>query len=180
MFDSHFRTMGRGFGRFGPPFDRRNRMFKRGDLKYVVLNMLKDQPSHGYELTQQLEERFHGMYAPSTGSIYPVLQLLEDMEYVTSADVDGKKVYTITDTGKKFLAEQKDVTDRIEKRLRGWWGKDSRDTFNKLGAMRENVGAIARSVRDLVTRKDNEAIDRVNELLVKTREEIEKISRNKD
>lgn len=180
MFDSHFRHMGRGFGRFAPPFERHLRMFKRGDLKYVVLSMLKDQPSHGYELTQQLEERFHGMYSPSTGSIYPVLQLLEDMEYVTAEDIDGKKVYTITDAGKKFLEEQKDVTDRIEKRLRGWWGKDRGDVSKKLGIMRETFGVIAQSVSALVTRKDHEALDRVNEILVKTREEIESIVRKSD
>ncbi|HVD45508.1 MAG TPA: PadR family transcriptional regulator, partial [Rubrobacter sp.] len=52
---------GPGFGH-GP---RRGRMFERGDLKYVILDMLKDEPAHGYEIIRRLEERSRGFYSPS-------------------------------------------------------------------------------------------------------------------
>ena len=55
-------------------------MFEKGDLKYVILDLLKDEPSHGYEVIRKLEERSRGFYSPSPGSVYPTLQLLEDME----------------------------------------------------------------------------------------------------
>ena len=44
---------------------------ERGDLRYVILDLLKERPSHGYELIQALEERFHGLYPPSAGTVHP-------------------------------------------------------------------------------------------------------------
>ena len=73
-------------------WERKFRLFEKGDLKYVILDLLKDKPSHGYEIIRALEERFHGFYSPSAGSIYPTLQLLEDMGHVKSSEADGKKV----------------------------------------------------------------------------------------
>ncbi|HVD35339.1 MAG TPA: PadR family transcriptional regulator, partial [Rubrobacter sp.] len=98
-----------GFGH-GP---RRGRMFERGDLKYVILDMLKDEPAHGYEIIRRLEERSRGFYSPSPGSVYPTLQLFEDMGQVTSTERDGKKVYAITDEGRKYLEENRRFVDAI-------------------------------------------------------------------
>ena len=49
--------------------ERQSRLFEKGDLKYVILNLLKDKPSHGYEIMRALEESFHGFYTPSAGSV---------------------------------------------------------------------------------------------------------------
>jgi len=74
-------------------FDQfRRQMFERGDLKYVILDQLKDKPAHGYELIKALEERFGGFYAPSPGAIYPTLQMLEAMGYVSSVQEVGRKI----------------------------------------------------------------------------------------
>ncbi len=67
MFGRHFFE----FGEFG----RRTRMFEKGDFKYILLDLLKEKPSHGYEIIRALEDRFHGFYVPSAGSVYPTLQL---------------------------------------------------------------------------------------------------------
>ncbi len=104
---------GRGF--FGPggpfrhegPFGEGRRFFGRGDLKYALLELLQERPMHGYEMMKALEERSHGLYVPSPGSIYPTLQLLEDRELVTVQEVEGKKVYSITDAGRSFLGERR-------------------------------------------------------------------------
>ena len=106
-----------GFGH-GP---RRGRMFEKGDLKYVILDLLKDEPSHGYEVIRKLEERSRGFYSPSPGSVYPTLQLLEDMEYVSATQRDGKKVYAITDEGRKFLEENRRSVEAIWSRVGGGW-----------------------------------------------------------
>src|SRR5438046_2756493 len=79
----------------GPGF--KWRFFDRGDLKYVILRMLKTKPMHGYEVMRALEEESGGWYKASAGSVYPTLQMLEDQGYVSALDQDGKKVYTITD-----------------------------------------------------------------------------------
>jgi DNA-binding PadR family transcriptional regulator len=94
----------RGFGPFGPGGPR-HRMFERGGMKYALLRLLQERPKHGYEMIKELEERFGGFYAPSPGSVYPTLQMLEDQGYVTSSIQEGKKIYTITDAGRAFLAE---------------------------------------------------------------------------
>lgn len=96
-----FRMFGFGFGgRRGP------QAFGRGDLKYALLELLRERPMHGYEMIKALEERAGGFYTPSAGAIYPTLQLMEDRGWVTSQTVDAKKVYTITDAGRQALAEQ--------------------------------------------------------------------------
>jgi DNA-binding PadR family transcriptional regulator len=74
---------------------------RRGDVRSAVLALLDDRPMHGYEMIQELEERTGGRWTPSAGSIYPTLQLLEDEGLVTPEDVDGRKVYSLTDAGKE-------------------------------------------------------------------------------
>jgi len=117
-------------------FERHSRLFEKGDLKYVILNLLKDKPSHGYEIIRALEDLFHGFYTPSAGSVYPTLQMLDDMGYVSSSERDGKKVYTITDEGKQFLKEQQEVIDKIQGQMKDWWGprniEEFHDTFHEL------------------------------------------------
>src|SRR5215831_18041163 len=99
------------FGRFGRGCGGGERFFGRGDLKYVILELLKEQPRHGYDIIRALEERARGMYRPSPGSVYPTLQMLEDLGYVTSTQQEGKKVYSITDEGRRYLTEQQSTID---------------------------------------------------------------------
>jgi DNA-binding PadR family transcriptional regulator len=163
-------------------------MFKKGDIKYVILDLLKDKPSHGYEIIRALEERFHGFYSPSAGSVYPTLQLLEDMGYVSSAVTDGKKVYTITEEGMKFLEASEETIDRIREHVRGWWGpgarprgashawdwwgpgvgEEFRETFREWG---EVAGLIGRRAR----RVDRDRLARIREIMAQARRDIEKI-----
>ena len=72
-------------------------------MKYALLWLLQERPMHGYEMIKALEQRSGGFYTPSPGSIYPTLQMLEEGGYATSSEVEGKKVYTITDTGRALL-----------------------------------------------------------------------------
>ncbi len=83
----------------------------------MVLALLEEKPMHGYEVMQRLEEESGGFYSASAGSVYPVLQMLQDQGQVTSAEIDGKRVYRITDAGRDFLHANRDrvedVTDRV-------------------------------------------------------------------
>ena len=111
-----------GFGPRGPFWagrgPRRRQWFEAGDMKYVILKLLRDKPRHGYEVMKELEERMHGCYSPSPGTVYPTLQWLEDEGLVRAGDVDGKKVYEITDAGRTFLDEHKDVVEEIFERVK--------------------------------------------------------------
>ena len=93
-------------------------MFEQGDLKYVILQLLAEKPRHGYEIIKELEERFGGSYAPSAGTVYPTLSLLEDLGYASVTTEDGgKKVYSITDEGRKYLEENKGAVEDIFERI---------------------------------------------------------------
>jgi DNA-binding PadR family transcriptional regulator len=87
------------FGWRGP----RGSYYGRGRVKFVILELLKEKPRHGYDIIREMEERSGGMYTPSPGVIYPTLQALEDQDFVTSVEQDGKKVYAITEAGEVYL-----------------------------------------------------------------------------
>src|SRR6266446_1794265 len=124
------RRWGGPFGGFGQgPGER---FFGRGDLKYVILDLLKDQPRHGYDIIRALEERMRGRYRPSPGSVYPTLQMLEDLGYVTSSQQEGKKVYSITEEGRRYLTEQQPVIDDIRDRISAGWDAAQRPEVSDL------------------------------------------------
>jgi DNA-binding PadR family transcriptional regulator len=101
--DERVRRMGRGpFGRGGGG----GRVFGPGDLRLVLLAMIEEKPRHGYELIKELEQKFGGGYAPSPGSIYPTLTLLEELEHVRASSSEGtKRLFEITAEGRKYLRE---------------------------------------------------------------------------
>src|SRR3982750_797803 len=88
------------------------RLFEQGDLKYVILRLLEEKPRHGYEIIKDLEGRFGGSYAPSPGTVYPTLTMLEDLGYARVVPEEGgKKIYEITDEGRKYLAAHSSTVD---------------------------------------------------------------------
>ena len=99
-----------GYGRHemsgGRRHSRGRHRVRRGDVRSAVLALLDDRPMHGYEMIQELEERTGGRWTPSAGSIYPTLQLLEDEGLVTAEEVEGRKVYSLTDAGREAVPER--------------------------------------------------------------------------
>lgn len=73
---------------------------RRGDVRPLILQALKREPMHGYQVIQDLEAASGGRWRPSAGSVYPTLQQLEDEGLVRSAEVDGRRVYSLTDAGR--------------------------------------------------------------------------------
>ena len=92
---------GRGGGRGG------HRVFDHGELRLVVLALIAESPRHGYEIIKAIEEKLAGSYSPSPGVIYPTLTLLQELGYATVEEHEGKKRYSITEDGKRHLAENK-------------------------------------------------------------------------
>ena len=103
-----------GGGRRGPL----GRVFDHGDLRYVLLQLIAEKPSHGYELIKAIEEKFGGTYSPSPGVVYPTLTHLEELGYLRSESGGGtKKLYSITEEGAQFLAANKTLVDAIFARM---------------------------------------------------------------
>ncbi len=158
---------------------RGGRVFERGDLKYVILQLLSERPAHGYEVIRALEDRFGGMYTPSAGAVYPTLQMLEDMGYVTSAQQDGRRVYSITDEGRGFLNEQRETVEGIRRRTGPWWDPQLKAQFRELrhdlqDFVHSTVHSIAGRGRYYTS---PETIRRVRDVLNRARKEIDDILR---
>jgi len=176
----HFGWEGFAFG-FGPRAwgfragrGRRRQWFEAGDMKYVILKLLRDKPRHGYEVMKELEERLHGCYSPSPGTVYPTLQWLEDEGLVRANDVDGKKVYEITDAGRTFLEEHKDVVEDIFDRVTE---AVERTVGGSMAEVNRALGRVVKSVyRTGWKASDDAARKRVAEILAKAAEEIEALA----
>jgi DNA-binding PadR family transcriptional regulator len=92
-------------------------VFRHGGLRLYLLKLLDEAPRHGYEVIRLLQDRFLGVYAPSPGTIYPRLARLEEEGLVTHDEVDGKKVYRITDAGREEINARLDDLAELEEEL---------------------------------------------------------------
>jgi len=166
-----FRHQHFGHNRFFQGFDRES-PFSKGDLKYVILDLLSEKSRYGYDIIRALEQRSYGFYSPSPGVVYPTLQMLEELGYASSAEQDGKKVYTITEEGRKFLSEQKDLTEKLKHHMRRRWNPKNIAAF--AGMMRE-FSEMARIVRQGAHHTTPEKIERIREVIYRASSEIKSI-----
>ena len=150
-----------------PPFKlrRMRHVVRRGDLKYLILQILTEKPSHGYEIMKVLNENFGGFYFPSAGAIYPTLQMLGDAEYIKSMDEDGKKVYSITSRGIKFLEDNNEKLKKITKRINSHFKTEK---FKILRNLKRTAGLIIHNFDDLTSDK----LEDIIKILEETRKKI--------
>lgn len=109
--DGFEKRPGRERGGRGP------RVFAPGDLKLLLLALIAEQPSHGYDLIRQIEGMFDGAYSPSPGVIYPTLTFLEESEMILGDAQGGKKHYVVTRIGKQSLTEQAIALEGVRTRI---------------------------------------------------------------
>jgi len=130
----------RGHGPHGRPGMRGgHHQARRGALREAILVLLAEQPMHGYQVMQELEQRSGGRWRPSPGSIYPTLQQLEDEQLVTVEELDGRRTFRLTETGTTAASALP--------RERGWTGgrggdADLRGLTRELAAAAIQVGRV--------------------------------------
>jgi DNA-binding PadR family transcriptional regulator len=152
------------------------RIFDQGDLKYVILRLLAEKPRHGYEIIKELEGRFGGAYAPSPGTVYPTLTMLEDLGYARAMPEEGgRKIYEITEEGRKHLQDHSatvdDIFERIAKFVEGFFDTpmaDLKHAFAGLG--RATFYVASRS------QNDRERLAKISEILKRAASEIEALT----
>jgi DNA-binding PadR family transcriptional regulator len=166
-------------GPFGPegPMGKARRFFGRGDLKFALLELLQERPMHGYEMMKALEEKSGGFYAPSAGSVYPTLQMLEDRGLVTVSEVEGKKVYSITDAGRAALEEHKKEQEPQESFKGAPWERGfgpGRHGFPEMQALHSEAREVARlfAIAGRMSFRDPEQIKRLREIIERTRKDL--------
>ena len=125
-------------------------VFAHGRLRLYLLKLLDEAPRHGYEVIRLLEERFHGLYAPSAGTVYPRLAKLEQEGLVSHTLEGGRKVYRITDAGRAELATRAAEIDALEAEIR--------DSVAQLAdQIREDVRDSAQDLREEMRRAAKES-----------------------
>ena len=108
-FGEDFGPGGRGGRRgFGP-----GRKLGSTDLQLLLLALLAEKPSHGYELIKALEDRSTGYYAPSPGMVYPALTYLEEIGHASVEPEGTRKLYRATEAGLKYLADNRAAVDTL-------------------------------------------------------------------
>jgi DNA-binding PadR family transcriptional regulator len=157
-----FGPMGPG-GFPGPFFFRRGPKVGRGDVRAGILSLLAEGPKHGYQVIQELTERSRGRWRPSPGSIYPTLQLLEDEGLVTSEEVEGRRVFKLTDAG----------TTEVERRGEGGrapW--DLADEGGPLADLREVGFGVMAAVMQVAHAGTERQVARARDILIETRKSL--------
>jgi len=148
--------------------------FQKGDLKYIILELLKDKPRHGYDVIRELEEQSYGFYKPSPGVIYPTLQMLQEMGYASSTEREGKKVYSITEEGLKFLENQSDIADGVRRQMKHKW------SFKNIGRMvmiMKEYHELEELLNNGCRSLDADKAEQIRQILSQAYQEIESVLR---
>jgi DNA-binding PadR family transcriptional regulator len=158
-------------------------VFRHGGLRLYLLKLLDEAPRHGYEVIRLLQDRFLGVYAPSPGTIYPRLARLEEEGLVTHDEVDGRKVYRITDKGREEINGRLDDLAELEEELtqsvRDIAREVSEDVRDTVRNLREELTWAARDVRrtDTDSHEQPKAREDARERARRTRDEVRESAR---
>ena len=99
---------------------RFERQIKKGVMEMLVLQLLSESPNYGYQLLTQLADTPSGMLKVKEGTLYPILYRLEEDGMLESGWQTGegraspKKMYTITEKGKKELSRQHQIWEAFQ------------------------------------------------------------------
>jgi DNA-binding PadR family transcriptional regulator len=134
-------------------------------IKAAVFAALAEGPMHGYQIMQRIQELSGGAWRPSPGSVYPTLQEFEDRDLVKADEIEGKRVYALTETG---TAEADKLRDS-EGNPPWWTGEGPTATRMKL---RQAVGGLAAATRQVGMSGSDETVEKTLEILADARKRI--------
>jgi DNA-binding PadR family transcriptional regulator len=177
---------GRGGGPGGGDWFKVGRMLAQGDLKLLALALIAEQPRHGYELIKLIEEKTSGAYSPSPGVVYPTLTFLEEAGYVSAMSEGAKKRYAITEEGRAYLEENRDIADmvlerldtigkkvaRLRRRFRSDEEDEERRVPRLVDAALDNLRAAAIKRLEAEGEKEGDAETRIVEILARAAQDI--------
>jgi DNA-binding PadR family transcriptional regulator len=88
-------------------------------LDIIILQFLKTQAMHGYEMINKIQKTFGVYFGPST--IYPLLATLEKKTYITSSwnmdDYRPRKIYQLTEEGNNVCIVAENALNLIVQRM---------------------------------------------------------------
>ncbi len=149
---------------FGPPLFGRGPKRGRGDVRAAILTLLAEEPMHGYQIITELAERSGGAWRPSPGSVYPTLQAMEDQGLVTADKAEGRRVFSLTDTGR---AEAQAIGDGPAP-----WEDAVREADRSLVDLRRLMTEVAAATMQVGRAGSEQQVRAVGEILSATRRRI--------
>jgi DNA-binding PadR family transcriptional regulator len=154
----------RGRGHHGPGGRGPGGRAGRGDIRAAVLLLLAEEPMHGYQVIQEIGERTSGAWRPSPGAIYPALSLLEDEGLVTITAEGGRKLASLTEAGRTYVAEHAGELGAPWQDMAG----GARPARRLRGALQQ----VAEALRQVARSGSDEQATQALALLERTRREL--------
>lgn len=171
----HRHRGGPGFGPWGPPFGgrggpfgRRGRRMQRGDVRAAILVLLDEEPRNGYGLMQEIEQRSDGAWRPSPGSVYPALSQLEDEGLIRAETRDGRKLFALTDAGRRHVEEHREE-------LGAPWEAASGGLGEHVVELRDLLWQVGTAAMQVVQAGDEQQVARAREVLTEARRSLYRI-----
>ena len=138
-------------------------------VRAAILDVLSVEPMNGYQIIQQIAERSGGAWKPSPGSVYPTVQQLEDEGLVEGTETDGRRLLTLTEAGRTYVAEHPDelaatwrVFDDAAEAERAYGGHD----------LKPVIGQVMGAVWQVVTTGTRQQQAEAAEILADTRRKL--------
>jgi DNA-binding PadR family transcriptional regulator len=175
----HGGSRGRGFG--GPGFGGfpfggpgsggsfgRGRKARRGDIRTAALLLLAEEPRNGYQIMQEVQERSDGVWRPSPGSTYPALQQLEDEGLIRAQELDGRKLFQLTDAGREYVEKRGEDEPAPWEQMSG----DVSDQAHELGRL---IREVASAFTQVVKSGSEAQMGEARKVLTTTRKDLYRI-----
>jgi DNA-binding PadR family transcriptional regulator len=156
-----------GPGSFGGPRGR-GRKARRGDIRTAALLLLNEEPRNGYQIMQEVEERSDGVWRPSPGSVYPALQQLEDEGLIRSEELDGRKLFKLTDAGREYVEQRGEDKPAPWEQMSG----DVSDQAHELGRL---IREVASAFSQVVKTGSEAQMGEARKVLTTTRKDLYRI-----
>ena len=160
----------RGAGRhgFAGPRGRRGGRRPRGDVRAAILLLLDEEPRNGYGVMQEIEERSAGVWRPSPGSVYPVLQQLEDEGLVRADESGERKVIQLTDAGRRYVEDHREA-------LGTPWDTAAAGVSEEMMELRALIFQVGAAVREVLTSGTDEQHAQARAVLAEARRSLYRI-----
>jgi len=155
---------------------------RRGHTKLAVLTLLRTASLTGYDIMKEIEERTLGFWRLTSGGVYPILRDLEKKGYIKGTrkpkDSRRRKVYEITDEGKKLLTTALQKQQQIAKTMRDLISEYARDVLS--AELPDNLPTLPPNIFSIVNYLKGEPIKEQIRVLTKTRERMLKLIKRID
>jgi len=173
---------------FGRHWMRHTAIVPKGFIRYHVLELLSEKPMSGSEIINEIAKKTDGCWKPSPGSVYPLLSLLQDNNYIRELPVeqDGMKRYTLTEKGKSLFEEQRKIRMKLRKEARFmappflgglWFRIPPEKTVELRRSMHRVVSAFFELGSALEEKFSEQTMGDVQQILNETAEKLEGLNR---